>query len=314
MDQNTIAIIWDFDKTLTPNYMQNPIFEQFKVDPVKFWVEVNSLPEKYALADIKVNKDTIYLNHMITCVRQGLFPRLNNKLLKELGQKIEFYNGIPEIFSQLDTIIDKPQFKTFNIHIENYIVSTGITQMIRGSKVAPFIKDIWGCEFIENPIPTKLCKENSSSRDDILSQIGYIIDNTSKTRAIFEINKGANVFPKDIDVNSTMKAESRRVPFENMVYIADGPSDIPVFSILKQYGGSTFAIYPKGNKEAFDQVELLLRGGRIDSYAEADYSSGTQTNMWLTRRVEEIANKIYQKMKDALDKSAGKPPRHIVEE
>ena len=71
-----------------------------------------------------------------------------------------------------------------------------------------------------------------------------MIDNTSKTRAIFAINKGVNKHDY-IDVNSKMDKEDRRVPFEHMIYIADGPSDVPVFFILKQYGGKTFAIHPK---------------------------------------------------------------------
>ncbi len=54
-----------------------------------------------------------------------------------------------------------------------------------------------------------------------------MIDNTSKTRAIFEINKGSNKFK--IDVNSKIDRDRRRVPFSNMIYVADGPSDIPVF-------------------------------------------------------------------------------------
>jgi len=35
--QNVIAIIWDFDKTLIPGYMQLPLFRHFGVDPHQFW-------------------------------------------------------------------------------------------------------------------------------------------------------------------------------------------------------------------------------------------------------------------------------------
>ena len=63
---NIIAVIWDFDKTLVDGYMQDPIFEKYDVDAKKFWEEVNSLPDKYWNDQkVKVNKDTIYLNHFI---------------------------------------------------------------------------------------------------------------------------------------------------------------------------------------------------------------------------------------------------------
>ena len=34
-----IAVIWDFDKTLTPGYMQDPIFKYYGVNGAKFWKE-----------------------------------------------------------------------------------------------------------------------------------------------------------------------------------------------------------------------------------------------------------------------------------
>lgn len=312
MEQNTIAVIWDFDKTLIPGYMQEPIFKEYGVDPKAFWDEVNSLPRKYKEMGIKVNKDTIYLNHMITCVNQGIFKGLSNNKLKDFGKELQFYPGVPNIFQALKEVVEKEQkYKNFSIHVEHYIVSTGITEMIKGSKVNEYVDGIWGCEFIENPIRSNLdIKIDQEQGNGVLTQIGYIIDNTSKTRAIFEINKGANKF--EIDVNSRIEKNKRRVPFENMIYIADGPSDIPVFSIIKQYGGKTFAIYPKGNTTLFSQVDELIKDGRIDMYAEADYSEGTTAYMWLTNKVKDIADKIYnESLKQVID-SAGKVPGHQV--
>lgn len=314
MEQNVIAVIWDFDKTLIPGYMQEPIFNAYGVDAKAFWKEVNELPDKYAQRGIRVNKDTIYLNHIITCVNQGIFEGLNNKRLNEFGEQLSFYPGVPDIFRDLKHIVEVEQkYKNFSIQVEHYIVSTGITEMIKGSKINDFVDGIWGCEFIEEPIRSNLdIRINEKEpHDGILNQIGYMIDNTSKTRAIFEINKGSNKF--NIDVNSKIDREKRRVPFENMIYIADGPSDIPVFSILKQYGGKTFAIYPKGDVKAFNQVNELIKDGRIDMYAEADYQKGTTAYIWLQENVKQIAERIYNHcLKQVID-SAGKVPGHIVE-
>ena len=69
---NIIAIIWDFDKTLIKGYMQDPIFKRFNVEPRIFWEEVNSLPQKYLEEQkVKVNPDTIYLNHFIKYTKEG---------------------------------------------------------------------------------------------------------------------------------------------------------------------------------------------------------------------------------------------------
>ena len=146
MDQNTIAVIWDFDKTLIKGYMQEPIFRKFNVDANAFWAEVSSLPEKYARQGIKVNPETIYLNHMITCAKQGIFEGLSNDMLCRLGAELEFYEGLPEILKELKyEILKDSKYSKFGIHVEHYIVSTGLTAMIRGSKIAEHVDGIWGC-------------------------------------------------------------------------------------------------------------------------------------------------------------------------
>ena len=35
--QRIIACIWDFDKTLIPDYMQSPLFRRYQVDEKLFW-------------------------------------------------------------------------------------------------------------------------------------------------------------------------------------------------------------------------------------------------------------------------------------
>ena len=102
--------------------------------------------------------------------------------------------------------------------------------MISGSGIAPLVNGIWGSEFIENSLPPGFLtqKELSLDPNGEISQIGMMIGNTTKTCALFEINKGTNKNPS-IDVNSDIKPADRRVPFQNMIYISDGPIDVPVF-------------------------------------------------------------------------------------
>ena len=95
MDQNIIAVIWDFDKTRVNGYMQRPIFEEYGVDEKAFWQEVGNLQAEYQKQGIRVNRDTLYLNHFITCVNHGIFPGLNNAKLREFGRHLTFYLEFP---------------------------------------------------------------------------------------------------------------------------------------------------------------------------------------------------------------------------
>jgi hypothetical protein len=314
MIANKIAVVWDFDKTLVNGYMQSPIFKHYNIDDKAFWKEVNTLPEYYEQEyGIKVNKDTIYLNHFLTCTKQGIFKGLNNEMLRNFGKELVFYNGVPDIFRNTkDFIENESRYKEFDIKVEHYIVSTGLTEVIKGSVVMEYVEDVWGCEFIENERQSNLGEHSlvKESRKEI-SQIGFAIDNTSKTRALFEINKGSNKH-REIDVNGKIPHDSRRIPFSNMIYIADGPSDVPAFSVVKKNGGKTFAIYPKGDEKAFNQVNSLIKQGRIDMYSEADYSENTTTYMWITNAIKEIAERIYQEQKELISKNITDVPIHIV--
>lgn len=313
MEQNTIAMIWDFDKTLINGYMHEPIFRHYGVDYDAFWGEVADLQAQYARQGIRVNRDTVYLNHFITCANQGVFPGLNNEVLHSLGAQMDFYPGAVDFFADIKaTIAAEARYKAYGIHVEHYIISAGLSKIIAGSAINDQVDGVWGCEFIETPVPTALGPKPADPAPRHIQQVGYIVDNTSKTRAVFEINKGSNRHAF-IDVNSRMARADRRVPFEQMIYIADGPSDVPVFSILKQYGGKTFAVFPRGSGRAFAQVEQLRSDGRVDYYAEADYSPGTTAHMWLKAQTRMVADGIAQRAEDEIRRNTSAPPRHISE-
>ena len=315
--QNVIAMIWDFDKTLIPGNMQGPLFRRFGIDEAAFWEEVDGLWGWYSEHGAEmIARDKLYLDHILTYVREGRMPGLGNALLHELGSEIDFYNGIPEFFDLLrKTIESDPRYSEHQIRVEHYIVSTGLRQMILGSSVAPFMDDVWACEFTELVAPPGFNEMQGQlfSPEGEIKQLIYTIDNTTKTRAIFEINKGSNKNPS-IDVNAKIAREDRRVPFQNMIYIADGPSDVPVFSIVEANGGRTYAVYRPGSQVEFSQAARLLEQDRVDAFGEADYSQSSHTAMWLTHAAEQIADRIVRDREEALSDRVGLPPRHVGED
>lgn len=294
-----IAIVWDFDKTLINGYMEDPLLADNGIDPKAFWAEVGELPDKYKREqNVKVNPDTVYLNQLINYAKAGKLQGLNNEKLREYGKKMDFYPGVPDIFERTKKLIEtNASYQEFGIKVEHYIVSAGLTEIIRGSAVADYVSGIWGCEFIEV--------------NGIIGEIGYVIDNTTKTRALFEINKGVGK-EEDVQVNTKLPEEFRRVHFINMVYVADGPSDIPAFSVVNQHSGATFAVYPAGDMKAMRQVEQLRKDGRVQMFAEADYSENKTAGMWLCNKIEEFADRICAEEKAKLKQFTGRPlPKHL---
>lgn len=318
--QTVIAVIWDFDKTLIPANMQGPLFAAFGVDEPTFWAESNALADYYARHGYeRISKDTIYLNHILSYVRAGVFKGLNNKRLRELGRDLKFYPGMPALLRKLkDRVAGNEELAKHGIGVEHYVVSTGLRQTVLGSAIAKHVDDVWGCEFLEFSAPPGYLKPAKSKPPPAASReivdIAYTIDNTTKTRAIFEINKGVNKHPKEISVNDRMDPERRRVPIENMIYIADGPSDVPVFSILRQYGGKTMAVYNPGRQAEFNQVLDLQAQGRVDAIGPADYRETSHTARCLNRWIDQIAARIFERRERLLSEHVQKPPQHLAEE
>ena len=311
---NVIACIWDFDKTLIDGYMQSPIFEEYGVDEALFWKEVNMLPEIYAKKGVRVSPESVYLNHLLSFVKNGKMAGLSNAKLRELGGKLVFCEGLPDFFDELRAIPESsPAYRSLDIKLEHYIVSTGLAEMIKGSKIAPHTDGIFGCEFVEEPMPPYFSTQpefDFQSLSTQINQIGMIVDNTIKTRFIFEINKGSNVNP-EISVNANIREKDRRVPIRNMIYIADGPSDVPVFSVVRKSGGKAFAVYSPSNDLEFEQNDFLLESGRIDAYGPNVYSRSSSTSAWLKMHVKKICDRIVKEHTDAVETKVGKAPTHV---
>lgn len=308
--QTVIAFIWDFDRTLIPDNMQNPIFDEYGVDPARFWREVESLVEFHRAQGEVVARDIAYLLHLLTYVEHGVFDGLNNAKLHELGGKLEPCPGIPEFFQATkDFVASVPEFAREGITVEHYIVSTGIRQMIEGSSIYPYVDGIWANAFVEHAAPPGFTDRLPvDAEGGVIKRLGYFIDNTSKTRAVFEVNKGVNKNP-EVDVNARMDESQRRVPLQNMIYIADGPSDVPVFSILNQHGGKTLGVYTLEPHNNHRKVKELQEQGRIQGMAEADYRPGKAAHLWLMDSLEQIGRGIVEDRRKAFSEIRN-PPGH----
>ncbi len=311
--QNIIACVWDFDKTLIPAYMQAPLFRRYGIDEATFWTETNALAGNYKKRGYNISPEISYLNHLLTYVLSGKMAGLNNQVLRDCGREIGFYPGLPRFFEDSRAWVKaKPEYAKHELQLEHYVVSTGLAEMIRGSALAPHIDAVWACEFIENPLQPGFLKQKELALEAAaeIAQIGVMIDNTTKTRAIFEINKGTNRNPA-IDVNAKVTPEDRRIPIQNMIYIADGPSDVPSFSVVKKGGGKTYAVYNPAVRAEFEQNDRLRQTGRIDHYGPADYSENSPTTHWLHLQIEKICDRIVADREAAVASRVAKPPRHL---
>jgi len=256
------ALIFDSDLTLTPNYMQRPIFEEYGINERLFWQQKNDFKDFHQSKDLLVDWTNAWLIQLIKEVNEkGL--SLSNEKLKDLGAKIEFFKGIPEFFINLKE--DLPE-----VEIEYYIITSGLRKMIQGSLIGPLMTEIYGCEFIE--------------KNGVIYQIANSVNETHKTRYLFEINKGTTL------VNDRIPHHDRRIPWDHMIYIGDGDTDIPCFEVIKDHGGHCLGVHHPTIKKARITAEKLLDEDRIPYFFEADYSKGSELYDYLIKLVTSASN------------------------
>ncbi len=279
--QNIIAILYDCDLTLTPEYMQEPLFRKYGVNGDEFWKESTRSGELAAQKSTILDTEMAYMNLILRYVRKGKFPNLSNKELQALGVEIPLYPGLPEFFQRISTTIaEDPKYRPHDITVEHYIISTGLKVMVEGSKLGSCVNGIFASEFLEN-------------EDGVIAEVARAIGFAKKTEFIHLINKGGNVDPT-IDVNGVMPDEYRRIPFESMIYIGDGPTDVPCFATLNRRGGTSVAVYNPASAKSRRQAYQLRLDDRVFEIGPADYSEGSHISWLLEETIRGIANRIIE--------------------
>ena len=274
-DQNVIAIIFDCDDTLCED-TTTFLLKKYGIDSNRFWNSVNRMVRQ------GWDPPLAYMKKIIRMVRGGQLSDLTNGKLRQIGSELEFFPGIPEMFKELPVFINKrEEFKEAEVSVEFYVTSCGFEEIIRGSKIAPYMKDIFGCTFDVNSQTGKLRFPKS------------IVTFTEKTRFVFAINKGisgSELRRSPYEVNNSVDEGKRRIPFSNMIYIGDGPSDIPCLSLIRRFKGIGIGVIGSGSvRKSYE----LAKGKRVTvGPYDCDYRPGSTLRKMIEQAIEDIGLSI----------------------
>ena len=250
-----VAVVFDFDDTLVPD-STSLLFESYGIDPHQIWtVDVK------ALTDQGYDPPLAYLRLLLDQVGvDKALGALSNADLRQFGSSLDdkYFSGIPDVFEDLQQIVSGYR----DVDVEFYVISGGLEEVIAGSSIIQkYFSGYYGCQLGE---------------DDAghLAYVKRCVTFTEKTRYLFEIHKGVDSSASRTQphlVNQLIPMDQRRVPFSQMIYVGDGLTDIPCFSLVNNNGGTTFGVFQPGTESARQAFQRFLKTDRVNSLHSPKY-------------------------------------------
>ena len=259
-----LAICYDFDKTLSPDDMQAQGYIQsidYEVDD--FWRESNELSEEN-----EMDRNLAYMFLMAEKSRgKVLFTK---ETLHSDGAKVKLFPGVATWFDRINEYGEKK-----GVTVEHYIISSGLKEMIEGTKVAGKFKKIYASSFYFD-------------KSGVAVWPAQVVNYTNKTQFLFRIEKGI-LDVNDSRVNDYFKPNEYRVPFRNMVYIGDSETDIPCMKLVNINGGHSIGVYDEKTKDK-TKVFNMLEENRIKYFVPADYTKNSKLETLIKQIIDRTAS------------------------
>ena len=266
--KKTIALVYDFDGTLSPKPMQEYSFlPKLGIKAEDFWAECT------ALARAERADPLITYMHLMYKKAKEKGLRVDRADLVAQGRDVELYQGVVQWFDEIEKYV-QARADSHGVTIKHYLVSSGLTEIIEGTVIYKRFANVFASEYwfdaYDLPFPKR------------------VITDTGKTQYLFRINKGIEDLGESI--NAHMPEAARPIPFSNMIYFGDGDTDVPSMALLKKNGGHAIAVHTPGGSA--QKCVDLFRAGRCDFYAGADYRRGSdlfkRTCLLLDRMLADI--------------------------
>lgn len=264
MSKPIVALIYDFDNTLSTRDMQEFTFiPALGMTAEEFWRTSDELAH---------NTDTdhilAYMYLMATEAKRKRIP-LNREALRAMGKDVQFFDGVRQWFGRINAYGN-----SLGLEVRHYILSCGLKSMIEGCDIANEFHNIFACDYLYDDKGEPLWPS-------------IAINYTSKTQFLYRINKGVEYIGEDAKLNMYMSLDERVVPFDQMVYIGDGLTDVPSMKLVRQRGGYAIGVYKKPADATY-----LVDQNRVDFYLKCDYTDGGEIDTAMKAIFGQIAAKI----------------------
>lgn len=247
------ALVYDFDGTLAPGNMQEHSFiPELGMDKGAFWQAVKEAAKKHDADEVST-----YMWRMLE-LSKAKGRAVTESALRKHGKELPLFRGLDTWFERITKY-----GLARNLTIEHYVISSGIYEIIAGCSIFGRFKKVFASKFIYDEHGNAVWP-------------GLAINYTTKTQFLFRINKGIENSWDIQMINRWIPLDERRIPFERVVFIGDGDTDIPSMKMIRHQGGHSIAVFDPKKENAAEGIYRLISEDRVHFVAPADYQAGSQ--------------------------------------
>lgn len=281
-----IAIVWDFDGTLTPDDSTTKVVEylQGAGKGGEFWGYIKSLrgdSRQPKWEHVLAMDAPIWMYSLARLAFRHKIPLNAEFFSKFIVPEIHLYPDVLRFLKSIKKLEKENRFQNCGLNISHFIVTAGLKELVEQVFPSGIISHTFGCRY------TIVVDENH--QDEPESVPVFCMDETVKTRSLFEISKGAFCDPK-VKVNTRVEDHKLWAPFQNIIYVGDGDTDVPALSLVRSRGGLGVAIYnPEKSKEDTNKRLYNMRlDKRADLITPADFSKNGELFHFIKMRCTQI--------------------------
>ena len=272
-EKYTVAVVFDFDDTLAPD-STSQLLAALGVDPHSFWRD-----QVEPLVEAGWDPVPAYLYRVLEHARSSPDPLTKERLL-EVGSSLELYPGVSDLFDRLRAHASGSEVE---LDLEFYIISSGLQTLIDASPIRGEFTQVWASDL-----------HHAEGTGEALFP-SNVVSFTDKTRYLFHVHKRLIARRGEFDpfeVNRKLGPADRSIPFEQLIYVGDGYTDVPCFSLVQERGGIALAVVDYDRTERWGRAWGFIEDGRALNVSPTDFRQGSSAEMVLRMALQSIEEKV----------------------
>ncbi len=196
----------------------------------------------------------------------------------EVAGKLQLYPGVPEVFDRLRNAVASVEP---SLDVEFHLLTAGFVEVPSATAVADEFTSMVGCRW-------------AFDEDGMIAWPATNVGHYEKVRHLLVLAKGLDSVAADRpwDVDRHIPEDEWHVPFEQVVYVGDGDSDLPVYDFMESHAGVAIGVHTGPSPSSWDALPNMHQGRRIAALHEANYEAGTPLMRALELAAERAANRV----------------------